>query len=192
MVLYRTLDPQLSRWWQVDPVVDGFESLTPYNSNMNNPVRYDDPDGDCPTCPPAEWEMNAVANGELGRGIVDSFVGTATSIYNIVTNPVETAKGLYNAVINPIETGMAIVNNTVNEFKASPERAAGKVLGDGIQTAIGIGVVKNVEAAMVIETVEDGASTVKGGLENAATRTQVDNLAIEMESRGYTITGGSN
>ncbi|MBB6612556.1 hypothetical protein H7F15_16040 [Pontibacter sp. Tf4] len=50
MAKYRTLDPQLGRWWQVDPMVEEFYDLTPYNSNLNNPIRYDDPDGDCPDC----------------------------------------------------------------------------------------------------------------------------------------------
>jgi hypothetical protein len=50
MAKYRTLDPQLGRWWQIDPMVEEFYDLTPYNSNFNNPIRYDDPDGDCPSC----------------------------------------------------------------------------------------------------------------------------------------------
>ncbi len=29
----------------------GQESLTQYQYGMNNPVRYTDPDGRCPTCP---------------------------------------------------------------------------------------------------------------------------------------------
>jgi RHS repeat-associated protein len=49
----RTLDNQIPRWWQADPAADvaGQESLSPYHFGANNPVRYSDPDGDCPVCP---------------------------------------------------------------------------------------------------------------------------------------------
>ena len=50
---YRTLDPQLGRWWQIDPEVEQFEAWSAYNSNLDNPIRYEDKDGDCPLCPPA-------------------------------------------------------------------------------------------------------------------------------------------
>jgi RHS repeat-associated protein len=168
MAKFRVLDPQLGRWWQIDPIVEGFESLTPYNSNMNNPIRYDDPDGDCPTCPPTQWEMNAVASGEMGRGIVDSFVGTATGLWNVVTSPVETAKGLYNAFTSPIETGKSIYVNTVNEFKTNPERSAGKVVGGGLQIVIGIGIAKQVKNASSIGNKFDKTADVsrKGNLGN--------------------------
>lgn len=50
---YRVYDPALGRWWQVDPLADAGDlvSLTPYNYSFNNPIRYSDPEGDCPLCP---------------------------------------------------------------------------------------------------------------------------------------------
>jgi RHS repeat-associated protein len=47
---YRIYDPATDRWWQVDPLADEGDlvSLTPYNYSFNNPIRYNDPDGDCP------------------------------------------------------------------------------------------------------------------------------------------------
>jgi RHS repeat-associated protein len=61
----RELDPQLGRWWQIDPVftfgvdgedevndeiTEGLKSQSPYASMDNNPVRFEDPNGDCPPC----------------------------------------------------------------------------------------------------------------------------------------------
>jgi RHS repeat-associated protein len=47
---YRAYDPATGKWWQVDPLADepDLTSLTPYNYSFNNPVRYNDPYGDCP------------------------------------------------------------------------------------------------------------------------------------------------
>jgi hypothetical protein len=45
---YRTLDPSLARWWQVDPKAELHYGDSPYNSMLNNPILFDDPNGDTP------------------------------------------------------------------------------------------------------------------------------------------------
>jgi len=42
--------PRTGRRWNRDPVVD--HSISSYATNEGNPIKNDDQDGDCPTCPP--------------------------------------------------------------------------------------------------------------------------------------------
>ena len=44
-------NPQLGRWWQIDPEVEQFEAWSAYNSNLDNPILHTDPEGDCTDCP---------------------------------------------------------------------------------------------------------------------------------------------
>src|SRR5690606_31771183 len=45
---FRTLDASTGRWWGVDMKAKSYSMQTPYNSMLNNPVRYIDPSGDDP------------------------------------------------------------------------------------------------------------------------------------------------
>ena len=49
---WRFLDPAICRFVTIDrlPEEEEQEQLTPYQFAYNNPIRYDDPDGQCPTC----------------------------------------------------------------------------------------------------------------------------------------------
>lgn len=52
--LYRTFDFITGRWWQIDPKSEngGQESWSAYHYAFNNPIKNNDPEGDCPCIAP--------------------------------------------------------------------------------------------------------------------------------------------
>ena len=41
----RMQDPQLGRWWTIDPLSEDYDGWTPYNYTANNPLKFIDPNG---------------------------------------------------------------------------------------------------------------------------------------------------
>ncbi|MEN0050623.1 MAG: RHS repeat-associated core domain-containing protein, partial [Bacteroidota bacterium] len=48
MTFFRTYDPTIARWLQVDPLGEMAQNYNPYNFSFNNPIAYADPLGDFP------------------------------------------------------------------------------------------------------------------------------------------------
>jgi len=66
MAAFRSYDPAIGRWLQIDPKGEAFTWASPYNSMLNNPISNVDPLGD----------TTRVYNlaGELQRTINDSYI----------------------------------------------------------------------------------------------------------------------
>lgn len=70
---YRQYDVRLGRWKTIDPKWQHFPEHSPYNTQFNNPVYWNDPKGDCPPC----W---AAARWLLQRAIPLFVAGAAVSM----------------------------------------------------------------------------------------------------------------
>lgn len=66
----RNYDPVTGRFWSIDVLADHPNQIvmSPYSAFWNNPIRYNDPNGECPDC----WEFMK----GVGRGIGSGAVGT--------------------------------------------------------------------------------------------------------------------
>lgn len=119
----RELDPQIGRWWEIDPKTDEMYMWSTYASNFDNPIRYEDPLGDEPDeqcC--GEW-LNKVWTGVKERvseytsseGLM-SLAFPVTSLANsLVNDPKGTANGIGQTLYNGSLFGT--VNNVVNNPK---------------------------------------------------------------------------
>jgi RHS repeat-associated protein len=91
---YRMYDPLMGRWWQIDPMVDEFYNLSPYNYSYNDPIRYNDPKGDCPLCKTVgRLVIDEVRELGGGNSAVEFLTGVAStfveSIYDPVTSQID-------------------------------------------------------------------------------------------------------
>jgi RHS repeat-associated protein len=61
----RTYDQQIGRFIQIDPLAAeaGQDALTTYHFGFNNPIRYNDPTGECPICPFIPFIIKAFVAG---------------------------------------------------------------------------------------------------------------------------------
>ena len=90
----RMQDPQIGRWFRVDPFADQFSSWTPYNYSYDNPVRFIDKDGKAGEDP----DPRKTFYQTFGKDAIDAAVAAgATNKY----------KGLYIVAQRRLENGFS-------------------------------------------------------------------------------------
>ena len=100
MATYRSLDPAMAIWGQVDPKAEAVKSMSPYCSMGNNPISNADPDGDLFFVMPHISFSGGFSLGvTVGVGLPFGLNASATGGYNFGADKAFGSVGL-NAGIN--------------------------------------------------------------------------------------------
>ena len=199
---FRTYDPVLGRWWQVDPLADQEDLVnrTPYNYSFNNPIRYNDPEGDCPTCPVINviTKYAVIASGAKAstQRLLNRTSGATPSNIGMSEQTRTTIKttGIVGDANQIADTGNKLVKEAVLDTGETLDKT-GEIISDvGVLAApltegVSLGLVpigegmsvagKTIKAAVHLSegnvegAIEEGANLVVGAVTNTVTGTAI-------------------
>ena len=132
----RNYDPAIGRWFVLDALADQPEQIfrSPYQFAWNNPIYYNDPDGNCPSC---IWGALIGGAVEYGSQVVSNYINDPNSGLDAFTN-VDGGK-IFIAVGTGALTGglsaLKVIGATAKVYQATAMTAtvaAGNIVQQGV------------------------------------------------------------
>jgi len=111
---FRQYDPRLGRWLTIDPEADNIVDESPYNGMGNNPIVYNDPDGDCPWCALIDYAWQVGSNLIEGKSAYDAFIGDVDFV-SVAVSAIPGGKGIMKGTKLIGEGYTLITNTTLNK-----------------------------------------------------------------------------
>ena len=159
---FRILDQSLGRWWQIDPKADSLQNFTPYNYSFNNPVRYNDPKGDCPWC----WGAVVGFAVEYTSQVVGNIIQDNGQISIKAFTNVDATDLLVATGVGASTGGLSALTATYTKAAITGGIVAVNALGESVKATTDVNVNLSTGDTSV-STIIDSKSAAKVGVEFA-------------------------
>lgn len=139
MFRFRTHDPAIARFLQVDPLSDDYVYNSPYAFAENKLGLGTELEGAELNLFPwlaADAVVNPSGVGAHSLGILKGLENNVTGLIDAVTHPIETAKGLSNSALLGASQGNASTSLAIDNALGTNSFETGTALGNAIEQGV--------------------------------------------------------